>query len=191
MFVNYEVPNVTMLFLPQTNGKTCWAACAAGVKSAQAKKVVMEKNFLQGKYLDAFNEPNPSDPDNPGRDLQPVELNDLYNVQLGFKTKPFDVSTRDAVATFVQANAPIILMSAIVVFPNGVPQHKGYHVRLLYGVWGWTDSANEDDFQVKIFDPSPPLGFKSYQPFLFTHFKYQVGLKTGPVSTMVGQCWYA
>jgi hypothetical protein len=160
----------------------------------------METDVLSGKYLSAFQDKNPlpNDPDNTGRELQPSELNDLYNVQLKFKTKPIDVSSRDVVAGLVKGNAPVILMSAIVDFSGGKMTHKGYHVRLIYGVWGSTDSTNEDDFQVKIFDPWPPqgpngilAGFAYYQGFLFTHFKYQVNLKTGPVSSMVGQCWYA
>lgn len=191
MFVNYEVPNTSKLFLPQTSGLTCWAACAAGVKSAQAKKKVAETDFLTGRYLAAFNAPNPNDPYNPGRDLQPTELIDLYSAQLKFKTRNIDTSSREAVATFVQASAPIILLSAIVNFVNGVPQHQGYHVRIIYGVVGSTDSTNEDEFQVKIFDPFPPTGFKHYTPFLFSHFKYQVALKTGAFATMIGQCWYA
>lgn len=190
MRVNYEVPNAKSLFLGQTSTLTCWAACAAGVKSAQAKKLVIETSFLTGKYLDAFNATNPNDPSNPGRDLSPVELIDLYSAQLKFKTRTFDVSSRDAVATFVQASAPIILMSAIVQFQNGTPQSRGYHVRLVYGVWGSTDSPNEDDFQVRIFDPCPPAGFQNFQPFLFSHFKYQVNLKVGSHASMVGQCWY-
>ncbi len=88
MMVDFEVPNAKGLFLPQTSGLTCWAACAAGVKSAQAKKLVHETDFLKGKYLDAFNASNPQDPDNPGRDLQPVELNDLYNNEMTLKTGP-------------------------------------------------------------------------------------------------------
>jgi hypothetical protein len=191
MIVTYEVPNAAKLFYPQTSGLTCWAACAAGVKSAQAKKRVDETSFLTGNYLAAFNAPNPADIDNPGRDLTPTELVDLYSAQLKFKTRTFDTSSRADVATFIQTHAPIILLSAIVQFVNGQPIHKGYHVRLVYGVVGSTDSANEDEFQVKIFDPFPPAGFKHFTNFLFSHFKYQVSLKTGKFSTMIGQCWYA
>ncbi len=191
MFVNYEVAKATTLFLPQTGGLTCWAACAAGVKSAKAGKLMKETSILTGKYLAAYNFVNPNDPDNLGRDLTAAELIDLYSSQLSFKTKNFDTSGRDVVATFVQASAPIIVMSAIVEFVGGKTIHKGYHVRLVYGVTGSTDSANEDDFQVKIFDPFPPTGWKNYTPFYFSHFKYQLSLKTGPFASMIGQCWYA
>ena len=191
MFVDYELPNAKKWFIPQSSGLTCWAACAAGIKSAQAKKMVMEKSFLTGKYLDAFNARNPTDPDNPGRDLLPAELNDLYNNVLSFSTHSLDVGSRDKLATFVHAKEPIIVMSSIVDFQSGTPVHKGYHVRLVYGVRGETVSENDDDLEVRIFDPYPPQGYQAHQPFKFKLFKYQMELKTGPVSTMVGQCWYA
>lgn len=182
MKVNYEVPNAKKLFLGQTSNLTCWAACAAGVKSAAAKKLVIETQFLPEPYLTMFNN---------DQSLIPTQIVDLYSARLRFKTRVFDTSSRDAVATFVQTNAPVIVLTSIVTMANGVTSHQGYHVRLVYGVVGETTSANEDDFQVRIFDPFPQPGFQSYQGFLFSHFKYQLGLKTGPHSSMVGQCWYA
>lgn len=191
MQVNFEVANALKLFLPQTSGLTCWAACAAGVKSAQGKTLVHEQDILTGKYLQAFTQANPNDPDCPGRDLSATELIDLYSAQLKFNTKNMDVSSRDAVAKFVMTSAPIILMSSIVTFSSSGVQHQGYHVRLVYGVSGSTDSANEDDLLVKVFDPFPPTGWANYTSFYFSQFKYQVNLKTGPYASMVGQCWYA
>jgi hypothetical protein len=184
MFVDYEVPNASKLFLRQSSDLTCWAGCAAGVKSAQAKKLVIETSFLPEPYLTAYKHE---------RDLSASEIVDLYSGKLQFKTRNFDVSSPAAVASFVQANAPIIVASSIVSFENGSVQHHSYHVRLVYGVWGDTSSTREDDFQVKVFDPSqtPPPGFQTFQSFLFTHFMYQMELKTGRYATIVGQCWYA
>jgi hypothetical protein len=184
MFVDYEVPNAKKLFLRQSSDLTCWAGCAAGVKSAQAKKLVIESSFLPEPYLTAFKDE---------RELSIAQIVDLYSGKLRFKNRNFDVSSPDAVASFVQANAPIIVASSIVTFKNGAALHQGYHVRLVYGVWGDTGTANEDDLQVKVFDPSqiPPTGFQTFQPFLFTHFLRQMELKTGRNATIVGQCWYA
>jgi len=182
MYVDFEVPKAKQLFLTQTTPITCWAACAAGVKSAQKKSMVIETSILPEPYLTAFNN---------GQILNPIGLFDLYSTLLKFKNRNFVTSDRDAVATFIKANAPIILSSAIVTFTNGAPVHQGYHVRLIYGCIGETSSGNEDDFQVRIFDPSPPAGFANYAGYFFTHFKYQVALKTGVHHTLVGQCWYA
>lgn len=168
---------------PQNSEVTCWAACAAMHQSTRKGQNLDEYQVTapHDTFFEALNEP---------RVLKPVELNEFYLRKLNLKSHLIDVSSPRKLADFIKANAPIIVLNAIVHAAGNSTAHEGYHVRMIIGYRGHPDSASQDNFQVLVYDPLPPAGFGPETPFLFSHFKYQMNLKTGPVSSLVGQVWY-
>lgn len=179
--VDFQVARISSLMLPQSSQLTCWAACATGLKAVKKGKMLQETDVLPEPYLTAFNSQ---------QSLGLTRINDCYQA-LGFKKATLDLSSRQKFADFVKANAPIIVSSSLVqTTASGATQHLSYHLRLVYGVWGQTDSANEDEFQVRIYDPWPAQGFKVMQGYLFSHFKYQMNYNSGNVAGAVGLAWH-
>ncbi|HEY5285038.1 MAG TPA: papain-like cysteine protease family protein [Polyangia bacterium] len=179
MFIDYRVKNASMYLLSQDSEETCWAACAVSAKAIKAKARTTEEKLLKGRYLSAWKA---------GNSLVLSDLRECYR-SLGLVETKMDVSSRAACATQIQSRAPLIVGGAITTYQGGVAIHQGYHVRLVIGCWGNTTSADDDDFQVRVFDPFPPPNFKSEMPFLFTHFRYQMTYNGGS-SPVPGVAWY-
>ncbi len=181
MFVNFQVPQASMIFLPQDSQLTCWAARAAGVKSAKAGKMLNENAVLTSDYLSLFNSKT---------SLSLVQIRDCYKKPWLTETK-FDLRSRKTVNDFIKDKLPVIASSAVAQFPpNGAPIHLAYHVRLVYGATGDLDSSKEGDYHVRIFDPFPSPGSKPQTQFLFSHFKFQMSYNSRSVAGAVGLAWY-
>lgn len=170
--------------LPQDSPVTCWAACAAMQQSGKKKQFLTETTVL-GPY------PYYDNLYSVKKALTENELKDLFVTKFGMTEGQMDLSSRRKLADFIKAHAPIIVGSAILNYPQGGGYvHVGYHVRIITGYWGYPDSTDEDALQIRIFDPAPPPGFQWETPFFFSHFKYQMTMKTGPAPGVVGHYWY-
>jgi hypothetical protein len=187
MFVDDQVWGIGSLILPQDSPDTCWAACAAGLKSVAAGRRLTESSILPHYYQQAF------------RDKVPLSLKDTrwcYSM-MGFTETRVDVSSRRAVHDLIKSHAPFIVLSEAVTFaPSGAPTHLGFHVRVVYGMWGEVDSGSDDGFQIRIFDPAPPPTFRYQQGYLFSHFRFQMTFNASPLNwagfreNEVGLAWY-
>jgi hypothetical protein len=171
-FDEYRVPSFSMYALPQDSEDTCWAACAAMPLAVRRRRRLSEEDVLTDPYLTMYQNQTA---------LTLPQTEACYR-GLGYTKSTIDLASRPAFVQFIRQRAPIIVASSI-----GVNQ---YHVRLIIGYWGYPASANEDDLQIRIYDPLPFPGFMPETPFLFSHFRYQMGLNLGTVSGIVGTCWY-
>jgi hypothetical protein len=178
-FQEYRVPNISRYLLPQDSAVTCWAACAASLISVKRGRLLLETDALPAAYRAWYTTP---------RTVSLDEIKRAYSA-MNFTEGRIDLSSRPAFANFIRAHAPIVVASSIVTFGTSV-QHVGYHVRVITGFWGDPDSTSEDALQIRIFDPWPPPGFRVETEFLYSHFRYQMELRTGPVPQIVGTTWY-
>lgn len=176
-FSEYRVPSFNMYALPQDTQVTCWAACAASARACKERRAYTEETALPEAFRAWYTQP------------RPLRFDDISNVYraMGMQAGRIDLSSRPALAQFIRAHAPIIVGSAILT-PQGA--HVSYHVRLINGFWGDPDAGNEDAFQVRIYDPWPPSGFAFETNFLFSHFRYQMTMRSGRVPENIGRIWY-
>jgi hypothetical protein len=176
--VSYQIANFSRYAIPQDSGLTCWAACAAMLKSVKAQKRVSETDTFSSDAYRAYRDK---------RSVSYMEIKKFYG-ELGFQfVEHIDVSSRPAVAQLIIKNAPLIVCSKIVQF-GAQPTFTGSHVRIVYGCWGDPDADQEDAFQVRIFDPWPQEGFQPMTSFLFSHFKFQMTWPQG--DPYVGMTFY-
>jgi hypothetical protein len=148
-----------MFELPQSSMVTCWAACAAMLKSYERQTYVLETSILTGSYLNLFN----------NNSILPFSsVVNFFETTMSFKTETWDANapfTVDAWKNLMDKYGPLIV-------PAPVLGTGSAHIRVMHGIWG--SGSPDTNTQFKIFDPFQSTSLKTSLRILFPHIVYQI-----------------